>query len=123
MTEFAACVRKLGLTRFPDPPYSAGELARLGITPQALAKYTNGGPCRKYALAGGWVESHAEIERYIKVYLEEADCMRAHGVVGFPDPNGKGQLDVLEAVENEPGYPAAAKACGAPPRAPFQKAP
>lgn len=118
MLKFAACARKHGLTNFPDPPYGAGELQRLG--------YYKGSPqvdkadkeCPALALASGWVESQAEIERYIKIYLQMAKCMRNHGIENFPEPNGKAQLNVSESVEEEPGYPAAAKVCGAPPRAP-----
>ncbi len=58
-TEFAACLRKEGLTHFPDPPYSAGELNNLGYTKQFVQKYENG-VCHKYALAGGWVPTPAE---------------------------------------------------------------
>jgi hypothetical protein len=58
-TEFAACLRKEGLTRFPDPPYSAGELNNLGYTKQVVQKYENGA-CHKYALAGGWIPTPAE---------------------------------------------------------------
>jgi hypothetical protein len=114
---FAACVRKHGLPTFPDPPYQGGELNKLGFTKQALEKYTSS-VCRKEALVAGMVESHAEIEQYIEMYLRMATCMRARGIANFPDPTGQGQLDVSEPVENEAAYPAAAKACGAPPRAP-----
>ncbi|MGB9112670.1 MAG: hypothetical protein WCF24_08080 [Acidimicrobiales bacterium] len=116
MVKFAQCVRAHGLSKFPDPPYSNGELNKLGFTKPALEKYENGS-CHADALAAGAVESQGEIDQYIKMYLKMANCMRAHGIANFPDPNGKGQLNVSESVEYEAGYPAAAKVCGAPPRA------
>ena len=120
-TEFAACLRKEGLTHFPDPPYSAGELNNLGYTKQVVQKYENGA-CHKYALAGGWVPTPAENQQHMEQMLAMAKCMRAHGVAGFPDPSSQGGVMMPVSVAEEPGYSAAAKVCGAPP-APVQVAP
>jgi hypothetical protein len=42
-----------------------------------------------------------------------ARCMRAHGVVGFPDPGPTGVIDLVHAgpVVRQPGYAAAQSAC------------
>jgi len=120
-TEFAACLRKEGLTHFPDPPYSAGELNNLGYTKQVVQKYENGA-CHKYALAGGWVPTPAENQQHMEQMLAMAKCMRAHGVGGFPDPSSQGGFMMPVPVAEEPGYSAAAKVCGAPP-APAQVPP
>ncbi len=120
-TELAACIRKHGLTSFPDPPYADGELNRLGFTKQVVEKYENGA-CRKYALAAGVVETPAENQERLEQMLAIAKCMRAHGVVNFPDPSAEGALMMPESVANEPEYSAAAKVCGAPP-GPSQRAP
>ena len=117
-TEFAACLRKEGLTRFPDPPYAAGELNNLGYTKQVVQKYENGA-CHKYALAGGWIPTAAENQEHMEQMLAMAKCMRAHGVAGFPDPSSQGGVMMPVSVAEEPGYSAAAKVCGAPP-APVQ---
>jgi hypothetical protein len=118
MLRFAECARKRGLPSFPDPPYQAGELNNLGFSKDSPQMEKATRECHALALASGFVESQAEIEHYIKMYLEMASCMRSRGIANFPEPNGKAQLSVTESVEDEPGYPTAAKACGAPPRAP-----
>jgi len=120
-TEFAACLRKQGLTHFPDPPYAAGELNNLGYTKLVVQKYESGA-CHKYALAGGWVPTPAENQQHMDQMLAMAKCMRAHGVAGFPDPSSQGGVMMPVPVAEEPGYSAAAKVCGAPP-APVQTAP
>jgi hypothetical protein len=120
-TEFAACLRKEGLTRFPDPPYSAGELNNLGYTKQVVQEYENGA-CHKYALAGGWIPTAAENQQHMEQMLAMAKCMRAHGIVGFPDPSSQGGVMMPVSVAEEPGYSAAAKVCQAPP-APAQITP
>jgi hypothetical protein len=110
-TELAACFRKHGLTNFPDPPYADGELNALGFTKQAVEKYENGA-CRKYALAAGVVQTPAENRLHVVQMLKIAKCMRAHGVVSFPDPNSQGTFFMSPSLADEPGYSAAAKVCG-----------
>jgi hypothetical protein len=117
----AACLRKQGLTNFPDPPYANGELNKLGFTRQAIEKYENGA-CHKYALAAGAVETPAENQQHLEQMLAIAKCMRAHGVVNFPDPSAQGALMMPVSVGNEPEYSSAAKTCGAPP-GPSKRAP
>jgi hypothetical protein len=117
----AACLRKHGLTNFPDPPYAAGELSGLGFPKQVVEKYFNGA-CHKYALAAGAVETPAENQQHLEQMLAIAKCMRAHGVVNFPDPSAQGALMMPVSVGNEPEYSSAAKMCGAPP-GPSKRAP
>jgi hypothetical protein len=41
-----------------------------------------------------------------------ANCMRAHGIADFPDPDpSTGALVLPVSVQSEPGYPAAYQAC------------
>ena len=110
-TELAACFRRQRLTNFPDPPYADGELNRLGFTKQVVEKYENG-VCRKYALAAGVVQTPAEDQQRVEQMLKIANCMRAHGVVNFPDPNSQGAIAMPQVVADEPGYSVAAKLCG-----------
>jgi hypothetical protein len=53
--------------------------------------------------------------------LRFSQCMRAHGVSNFPDPNGQG-IRITPAIAQSPAFPAAQNACkqylpngGAPP--------
>ena len=117
LTQFAACVRKHGIVNFPDPPWPNGELNKLGFTKQVLGKYENGA-CYKYFLAAGGVPTPAENQRRMEQMLRTARCMRAHGIVNFPDPSSQGAISMPQVVADEPGYGAAAKACGAPPGPP-----
>jgi hypothetical protein len=114
LTRFAACVRKHGLTNFPDPPWGNGELDELGFAKQVLAKYEEGA-CRKYFLgAGGGLPTPAENQQRLEQMLEIARCMRAHGIVDFADPSSQGGFKMPVSEAGVPGYPAAARACGAP---------
>jgi hypothetical protein len=115
MTKFAECVRAHGETKFPDPPYSNGELNSLGFrkgSPQ-MDKATS--ECHADALAAGVVESQQEIQQHLQQLLEIAKCMQAHGVSNFPDPTATGGFTLSPSVVNAPGYAAAAKVCGGPP--------
>jgi hypothetical protein len=115
LTKFAACVRKQGLANFPDPPWGNGELDNLGFTKQVLEKYENGA-CQKYFLAaGGTIPTPAENQQRLEQLLKIAKCMRAHGIVDFPDPSSQGGFKIPVPVADEPGDTAAAKVCGAPP--------
>lgn len=83
--KLAACLRSHGVLHFPDDPASPAirALKQSGAmsTPQfqAAAK-----ACAKYA------PTHASPPRLTTAdqadYLKAANCMRSHGLVGFPDP-------------------------------------
>lgn len=114
MTKFAQCVRTHGFPKFPDPPYSNGELNGLGFTKQAITPLENGA-CHADALAAGTVETPAELQQRMAAGLKVAQCMRSHGITNFPDPSSNGGFLISAAIADEPGYAAASKACGAPP--------
>jgi hypothetical protein len=68
--------------------------------------------CRKL-LPGGVPPSltpaqRAEIRQHL---LALAKCMRNHGVAGFPDPNGQGELNLSGVDPNSPRVEAAMKTC------------
>ena len=117
MTKWAACVRKHGLPNFPDPPYQGGELNKLGYTKYSPQMVKADNACHALALVAGAVQSKEEIEEHVAAMLKIAQCMRAHGITNFPDPNASGALiqSVSGSDTNEPGYANAAKTCGAPP--------
>jgi hypothetical protein len=124
MTKFAQCVRKHGLPNFPDPPYSNGELRKLGYGPAGPAnpspkfavlmqEATNA--CHTLALAAGFVHSQAEQEQHLAQMLKISECMQANGVSNFPDPNAQGGFMLSPSIVANPSYSAAAKKCGGPP--------
>ena len=122
MTKWAACVRKHGLPEFPDPPYQNGELNKLGYTKYSPQMVKANKACHVWALAAGVVLSKAELEKYVQRDLKIAQCMHAHGIANFPEPNWQGQFISSTSAGtnffNVPGYPTAAKTCGAPPPPP-----
>lgn len=115
LTAFANCVRKHGLPSFPDPPYSNGELNKLGFRKLSPQMESATRQCHSQALAAGVVQTPAELQQHLQQMLKIAQCMRAHGVPNFPDPNANGGFALTEPIGNPPGYAAAAKACGGPP--------
>jgi len=87
-------MRSHGVTDFPDPsgggravPGGGGggvNLARSGVNPASPAFRAARGSCSEL-LPGGGPGRHAS-EREIRQDTEMAQCMRRHGVTGFPDP-------------------------------------
>jgi hypothetical protein len=45
------------------------------------------------------------------ITVEFAQCMRAHGVTNFPDPNGQGQVQFSGVNPTSPSFEAAQRAC------------
>jgi hypothetical protein len=121
MVVWAGCVRRHGLASFPDPPYSNGELDKLGFTKTSSQMIAANRACHSDALAAGVVQTSSEIQQHLAQMLKISNCMRAHGVANFPDPSSTGGFAISTSVSNPtsvlnvPGYPAAAKTCGAPP--------
>ena len=82
---FSKCMRANGVTNFPDPSGGGGlNIAGTGINPQAPAFKSAQAACVKL-MPGGGPSTHATAQQ-IKDATETAECMRNHGVTGFPDP-------------------------------------
>jgi hypothetical protein len=84
--QFSECMRSHGVTNFPDPSARGGiELnANSGINPFSPSFKAAQSACRKL-LPGGGPPQHAS-EQDKQRMLQVSECMRAHGVTGFPDP-------------------------------------
>jgi len=48
-----------------------------------------------------------------QIALQEARCMREHGVEAFPDPNPNGGTRIPDEATNDPQFAAARTVCGA----------
>jgi hypothetical protein len=81
---FSKCMRAHGVPNFPDPSGGGVNIAGTGIDPQAPAFQSARGACSKL-IPGGGPSTHASAQQ-IKDATETAECMRNHGVSGFPDP-------------------------------------
>jgi hypothetical protein len=87
--KFATCIRAHGVPNFPDPNAQgvfslSGSDASLPRTAQ-FQRASN--TCRSLLhLGGGVPQSPAETAKMLAQLLKYSECMRAHGVTGFPDP-------------------------------------
>lgn len=81
LLQFAKCVRANGVPNMPD----SGQITPgSGIDPSSPAVQRALNTC-KYRLPGGGPQAHAS-EQQKQQLLAISECMREHGVSGFPDP-------------------------------------
>jgi hypothetical protein len=126
---FSTCMRSHGVTNFPDPGTSGGInlAAGSGINPFSPGFKAAQAACRSLFPGPGGGNQHPSAEQ-IAAARQTSECMRHHGVTGFPDPTlkppsspaGYGILEdrggVITAVPNSidpasPVFVTAAKAC------------
>jgi len=88
-------MRAHGVTNFPDPSGSGGgiNISGTGINPRSPAFRAAQTVCFKL-LPGGGPNSHTASAAQIREADATAQCMREHGVTGFPDP----------IISNKPPY-------------------
>jgi hypothetical protein len=83
---FSKCMRAHGVPNFPDPSSNGAglNLNGTGINPQSPSFRAAQATCFKL-MPGGGPGTHASAQQ-IKQATETAECMRKHGVTGYPDP-------------------------------------
>jgi hypothetical protein len=83
---FSGCMRSHGVTNFPDPRSGGGiQLSSSsGINRFSPSFKSAQASCRKL-LPGGGPPSHPSAQAKAQA-LKVSECMRQHGVSGFPDP-------------------------------------
>jgi hypothetical protein len=110
--KFSACMRKHGITNFPDPN-GQGVItiqSGMGIDPSSPAFTSARTACEKL-LPNGGQPTPAQIAQEQKQMLALSACMRAHGVKDFPDPtNGGLQIRVHPGSDLDPNNPTFQKA-------------
>jgi hypothetical protein len=81
-------MRSHGVPNFPDPPSGGGiKIAQgSGINPLSPAFKAAQSQCAKLLPGGGPGANRAPSEAAKRQMLATSECMRAHGVTGFPDP-------------------------------------
>jgi hypothetical protein len=121
---FSSCMRSHGVPTYPDPN-SSGQLVKK--TPQELGVSSSQfqaaqSHCQHLLPNGGSGPSQAYVRQLIAREVRVSRCMRAHGVMNFPDPGSDGHFPdaILHRIEaqNSPKFQAANKVCwqlGAPP--------
>ncbi|MGB9111299.1 MAG: hypothetical protein WCF24_01060 [Acidimicrobiales bacterium] len=115
---YSVCMRGHGVPNYPDPNpgggWSRSEFRTIDQNSSAYVAATK--HCAYLDKAAfGTPESKAQLARHIAAALKVSACMRAHGISNFPEPNALGGFLFPVSISNEPGYAAAAKACGGPP--------
>jgi hypothetical protein len=125
---FSACMRSHGVPAFPDPSPGGGINLGSGLNPFSPAFKAAQASCHKLLPGGGPGAGHPTAEAKA-LMLKISECMRQHGVSGFPDPtlsppSNPAGYSILEdrggvvlAVPStinpgSPGFKQAAAACG-----------
>ena len=105
--KYSACMRKHGVTNFPDPN-GQGVItihSGMGIDPGSPAFRSARNTCEKL-LPNGGQPTPAQIAQQQQKLLAFSACMRAHGVKDFPDPsNGGLQIHVSPGSDLDPNNP------------------
>jgi hypothetical protein len=109
--KLAACMRSHGVPDFPDPT-SDGPAASVGH----LDKRSPAFRAAQHACEGPQAELAQAKPRPTRArQLREAVCMRAHGVLDYPDPLPGGGFSVPSTINPQaPTFIAAANACERP---------
>jgi hypothetical protein len=120
--QFAQCMRTHGVPSFPDPN-AQGQVTISGVGPQSASFEAAQRACAKYSPNGGKAPSPAQQAQAVAQALKFSECMRAHGISDFPDPqvssgaggvsigiriNGKGSSNLNP---RDPQFQAAQKVC------------
>lgn len=130
--EFATCMRSHGLTSFPDPNSAGGFEFPVGggINPQSPQFRSAQQACQKYLPPGPGSGSPPSAQA-LAAMLKISQCMRRHGIAGFPDPRisapplspGIGEISDIDGVilvfpssidRQSPQFTQAAAACRFP---------
>jgi hypothetical protein len=110
--KFSACMRKHGVTNYPDPN-GQGVItihSGMGIDPGSPAFTSARSVCDKL-LPNGGQPTPAQLAQRQQQMLAFSTCMRAHGVKDFPDPsNGGLQLQSHPGSDLNPDNPTFQKA-------------
>jgi hypothetical protein len=86
--KFAQCMRTHGVPNLPDPSSGGGGIQIApgsGLSPASPAFKAAQQACAKLLPGGGPVKQHVSKQR-LQAMVKTSECMRQHGVSGFPDP-------------------------------------
>jgi hypothetical protein len=112
---FAQCMRSHGLPGWPDPD-SQGNFNAAPIDARS-SQYQSASKACRHLLPNGGQETAAELKADLGQALKLAACMRAHGIVNFPDPHAvpDGVIQSTGGIDSSsPQFQAASRACNGP---------
>jgi hypothetical protein len=115
---YARCMRSNGVPRWPDPN-SSGVFDKSKLTPRQLGASSARvqaaqGACSHYLPNGGSGRTAAQLQQMKAQGLRFSQCVRAHGVPSFPDPDSTGRIPDPASVgvdQGSPKFRAANQAC------------
>jgi hypothetical protein len=112
---FVQCMRTHGEPAFPDPT-SQGLISDSQANIGSPVLRAAGLACAALLPPGSLQVTEAQQEQLAVQALKRAECMRAHGVINFPDPSAPGQQGPPPASgggigPNSQVFQAAARAC------------
>ncbi len=116
---FAQCMRSKGVPNWPDPN-SSGVFDKSELTSQRLGAgaarvQSAQTACGHLLPNGGSPPSAAQLLQMKRQSLQFSQCVRAHGVPNFPDPDSTGRIPDPASVgidQGSPKFEAANQACG-----------
>jgi hypothetical protein len=115
---YTQCMRAHGVPNFPDPspnaggkPFTGQSLQQAGVDPSSPQAQAAGRACAHLYPA----PNPAQFAQQTSEELRYATCMRAHGVLNYPDPShsptGAPVLPLTPGVADSPDFQPAQQAC------------
>jgi hypothetical protein len=107
---YAACIRRHGVPKFPDPKPNGGfQMTVNPNDPQLQAAQRECGnllpASQQQTTTGNFTPQQ------VAQLLTYARCMRSHGILNFPDPTSKG-LGAMNGIDmNSPQFQSASQTC------------
>jgi hypothetical protein len=87
LLRFAECMRSHGVPSFPDPSGNGIHIGpNSGVDPSSPAFKAARSACGRLLPGGGPGNQHPTAQQ-IEMARQLSECMREHGVTGFPDPS------------------------------------
>jgi len=108
---YAQCMRGHGLPGYPDPEVLNGGDVRIRGIDKNTVDATVLGAALQACRSLQPVLSDADRAQKMAASRYEAQCMRAHGVDDYPDPDPDGHADLPDSVRENPRFDAAKSAC------------
>lgn len=116
---YAKCMRAHGILGFPDPTvHDSAQSKVVGFSvPSSIdrssARYVSAGKLCQQKTGFGHT-STAQLQAGMSAMLKYAECMRSHGIAGFPDPFENSQqigFNITGIDQNSSRFKSAQKAC------------
>lgn len=113
---YAQCMRANGIGDFPDPNASGEFDLRSGPTSDLNPDNPRYLAAQKVCQSLRPVPSGAQQQQMLQQMFKFTQCMRAHGIRDFPNPNTNGEIFISRGQRgdlnpNDPAFQSAQKAC------------